>query len=84
MLLLDANATGAAAAAVSASAAAAEAETSTWPLPLQIYDTETTYFTAEYTNFGTVLKAGACWRVRCLCLAAVDGGGSAACAVLAC
>ena len=23
----------------------------------QIYDTETTYFTAEYTNFGTVLKA---------------------------
>ena len=23
----------------------------------QIYDAETTYFTAEYTNFGTVLKA---------------------------
>lgn len=25
-------------------------------LEKQIYDTETTYFTAEYTNFGTVLK----------------------------
>lgn len=25
----------------------------------QIYDTETVYFTAEYTNFGTVLKVGA-------------------------
>lgn len=26
--------------------------------PPQIYDTETTYFTSEYTNFGTVLKVG--------------------------